>query len=83
MTYVNEASVTAIGVIFAALTIVSLAMRTYGWRQSYCKPEIDDILVIPTAVSFKESRLLESGLINNLQCPLDPYSSCWCCHDFG
>ena len=51
MTYVNRASVTAIGIIFPALVVISLAIRMYGWRKYPRKLEIDDILIIPAAVS--------------------------------
>lgn len=50
-TYVNEGSITAIGIIFPVLGVIALAIRAYGWRYKTGKLEIDDILIIPAAVS--------------------------------
>ncbi|KAI0384776.1 hypothetical protein F5Y04DRAFT_293082 [Hypomontagnella monticulosa] len=50
MTYVNEGSMTAIGVIFPVLTVLSLCLLVYGRRHRARHIEIDDILIIPAAV---------------------------------
>ncbi|KAI0102795.1 hypothetical protein GGR51DRAFT_279813 [Nemania sp. FL0031] len=50
MDYVNPRSMSAIGVLFPALTIISLAVRIYGWRHQGRRFEIDDILVLPAGV---------------------------------
>lgn len=49
MTYVNKGSVTAIGIIFPVLVIISLAIRAYGWRRYSRNVEIDDLFIIPAA----------------------------------
>ena len=49
--YVNFGSVTAIGVIFPVLGLAALATRIYG-RVKYTRSvDIDDVLIIPAAVS--------------------------------
>lgn len=55
MTYIDPGSMTAIGVIFPVLTVLSLALRVYGWHRYPTKVEVDDILVIPAAVSLVHS----------------------------
>ncbi|GAD97499.1 hypothetical protein MYCGRDRAFT_94394 [Paecilomyces variotii No. 5] len=50
MTYVNKGSVTAIGIIFPVLVIISLAIRSYGWRRYARNVEIDDFLIVPAAL---------------------------------
>lgn len=57
MTYVNKSSVSAIGIIFPVLAIISLAIRASGWRRYSRNIEIDDILIIPAAVSLQQSHL--------------------------
>lgn len=49
--YVNFASVTAIGIIFPVLGLIALGIRIYG-RVKYTRSlDIDDVLIIPAAVS--------------------------------
>ncbi|GAW23042.1 hypothetical protein ANO14919_125900 [Xylariales sp. No.14919] len=50
MDYVNPRSMSAIGVLFPALTIISLAVRIYGWRHQGRRFEVDDILVLPAGI---------------------------------
>ncbi|KAI2605277.1 uncharacterized protein GGS25DRAFT_504498 [Hypoxylon fragiforme] len=47
MSYINRGSISAIGVIFPALAILFLGVRTYGWRHHSRVLAIDDILVVP------------------------------------
>ncbi|PYH98983.1 hypothetical protein BO71DRAFT_479899 [Aspergillus ellipticus CBS 707.79] len=49
MTYVNKGSVTAIGVIFPVLVVISIAIRAWGWRKYSPALEVDDFLIIPAA----------------------------------
>ncbi|KAF3026650.1 hypothetical protein E8E14_014520 [Neopestalotiopsis sp. 37M] len=55
MTYVNKGSVTAIGVIFPVLALLSMLIRYHGWRIGSRHLEIDDILIIPAAVSSNKN----------------------------
>ncbi|THC93706.1 hypothetical protein EYZ11_006817 [Aspergillus tanneri] len=50
MTYVNKSSVTAIGIVFPVLVMISLAARACGWRKYSRNLEIDDILIVPAAL---------------------------------
>ncbi|PWY95511.1 hypothetical protein BO94DRAFT_619931 [Aspergillus sclerotioniger CBS 115572] len=50
MTYINTGSITAIGIIFSVLAIISFAIRASGWRRYPRNLEIDDILIIPAAL---------------------------------
>ncbi|KAI1178232.1 hypothetical protein F4777DRAFT_576289 [Nemania sp. FL0916] len=50
MGYVNPRSMSAIGVLFPILTILSLAVRIYGWRHQGRKLGVDDILVLPAGI---------------------------------
>ncbi|KAI5865621.1 hypothetical protein GGS23DRAFT_560048 [Durotheca rogersii] len=47
MTYVNAASMSAVGVLFPVLAVLALAVRVYGWRYHSPIFEVDDVLVIP------------------------------------
>lgn len=51
MRYANGSSLTAIGVIFPALSVLLFTIRTSRSVQKH-KFEIDDILIIPAAVSY-------------------------------
>ena len=59
MTYANRGSMSAIGIVFPVLSILSLAIRAYGSLASRAydsrghrrKLGIDDILIIPAGVS--------------------------------
>ena len=50
-TYVTKGSMTAVGLLFPALAVMSLALRAYGSRGNRRKLGIDDILIIPAGVS--------------------------------
>lgn len=52
MTYINKGSVTGIGVLFPVLALLSLAIRFCAWRVAARRIEIDDILIIPSAVGL-------------------------------
>jgi hypothetical protein len=54
VSYVNKESMTAIGIIFPVLALVLLVVRVYGfWRHSARGFAVDDILVVPAAVSIE------------------------------
>lgn len=51
--YVNKESMTAIGILFPTLALVFLGLRLYGfWRHSSRGVALDDVFVIPAAVSL-------------------------------
>ncbi|KAK1144404.1 hypothetical protein N8T08_005557 [Aspergillus melleus] len=50
MTYANKESVTAIGIIFPVLVIVSLGIRASGWRRNSRIVGVDDFLIVPAAL---------------------------------
>ena len=48
-TYVNQDSVTAVGVLFPLLTIGLMVLQASRWRHSNF--QLDDFFIIPAAVS--------------------------------
>ena len=53
MTYVNEQSVLAVGIIFTILSVAVVCTRFYVRRQKKSGLGIDDWLCIPALVSFR------------------------------
>ncbi|KAI0418433.1 hypothetical protein F5X98DRAFT_338050 [Xylaria grammica] len=48
MTYVNTGSLSAIGIVFPILAIISMSVRIYSWRRSSRRFQLDDILIVPS-----------------------------------
>lgn len=57
MAYVDTAALTAIGILFPIFTIASVVLRGVAWRQQRRNIEIDDVLIIPAAVSSTQKCL--------------------------
>lgn len=54
MGYVNYGSVTALGVVFPVLGLIAMATRFYARIKYQGSFELDDVLVVPAAVSVHQ-----------------------------